>query len=94
MICQTGAGRYYYRGVGLGDGLSVGIDDPVPTGASFVATDNGVRYQVSPSALVITQGFSVLSDEDERAIATGVDASIWPRKELALPYKQKRLAES
>ena len=28
---------------------------------------------------------------DERAIATTVDASIWPRKELALLYKQKQL---
>lgn len=62
-ICQTGAGRYYYRGVGLGNGLSVEIDDPVPTGAGFVATNNGVRYEVSPSALVITQGSSVLSNE-------------------------------
>ena len=55
--------RYYYRGVGLGNGLSVEIDDPVPTGAGFVATNNGVRYEVSPGALVITQGSSVLSNE-------------------------------
>ena len=63
VICETGAGRFYYRGVGLGNGLSVEIEDPVQTGAGFFATNNGVRYSVSPGALVITQGSSVLSNE-------------------------------
>jgi hypothetical protein len=63
VICETGVRRYYYRGVGLKNGLSVEIDDPVQTGPGFVATNNGVRYSVSPGALVITQGSSVLSNE-------------------------------
>jgi hypothetical protein len=50
-------------GVGLQNGLSVEIDDPVQPGAGFVATNNGVQYSVSPGALVITQGSSVLSSE-------------------------------
>jgi hypothetical protein len=63
VICQTGVGRFYYKGVGLQNGLSVEIDDPVQTGAAFVATNNGVQYSLSPTALIITQGSTVLSDE-------------------------------
>ena len=29
VICQTGVGRFYYKGAGLQNGLSVEIDDPV-----------------------------------------------------------------
>ena len=33
VICDTGAGRYYYKGVGLRNGgLSVVNEDPVATG--------------------------------------------------------------
>lgn len=63
VICQTGIGRLYYKGVGLQNGLSVEVDDPVPTGATFVATNNGVQYSLSPTALIITQGSTVLSNE-------------------------------
>jgi hypothetical protein len=45
------------------NGLSVQIDDPVQTGAGFIATNNGAQYSVSPGALVITQGSSVPSNE-------------------------------
>jgi hypothetical protein len=63
VICQTGAGRFYYKGVGLQNGLPVEIEDPVQTGAAFVATNNGVQYSLSPAALTITQGSTVLSNE-------------------------------
>jgi hypothetical protein len=63
VICETGAGRFYYRGVGLQNGLSVEIDDPVQSGAGFVATNNGIQYSVSPGALLISQGSNVLSNE-------------------------------
>jgi hypothetical protein len=63
VICQTGVGRFYYRGLGLQNGLSVEIDDPIRSGAGFVATNNGVQYSVSPTALTITQGSKVLSSE-------------------------------
>jgi hypothetical protein len=63
VICQTGVGRFYYRGFGLQNGASVEIDDPIRSGAGFVATDNGVQYSVSPDALTITQGSKVLSNE-------------------------------
>lgn len=48
VICETGVGRFYYKGFGLQNGQSVEIDDPVQTGAAFVATNNGVQYSVSP----------------------------------------------
>ena len=64
VICETGAGRYYYKGIRLQNGgLSVEIDDPTQTGSGFVATNNGEQYSVSPGALVITQGSRVLSNE-------------------------------
>jgi hypothetical protein len=63
VICETGVGRFYYRGVGLQNGLSAEIDDPISTGAAFIATNNGVQYSISPSALTITQGSTVLSNE-------------------------------
>ena len=63
VICQTGLGRLYYKGVGLKNGLSVEIDDPVHTGAAFVAANNGVQYSLSRTALIITQGSTMLSNE-------------------------------
>jgi hypothetical protein len=63
VVCQTGVGRYYYRGTGLVNGLSVEIDDPVRSGGAFVATNNGMQYTLSPKALTVTQGSKVLSAE-------------------------------
>lgn len=63
VICQTGVGRFYYRGFGLSNGLSIEIDDPVHSGAGFVATNNGAQYSLSPDALTITLGSKVLSRE-------------------------------
>lgn len=63
VICQTGVGRFYYRGFGLSNRQSVEIDDPTPSGTTFTATNNGVQYLLSPDALTITQGSVVLSRE-------------------------------
>jgi hypothetical protein len=63
VICETGVGRFYYKGFGLQNGQSVEIDDPVQTGAAFVATNNGVQYLVSPTELTITHGSTMLSNE-------------------------------
>jgi hypothetical protein len=41
--------------------LSVEIEDPVQTGAAFVATNNGVQYSLSPAGLIITEGLTVVS---------------------------------
>jgi len=63
VICETGVGRLYYKGVGLQNGLGVEIDDPVHAAGGFSVTNIGVLYRLSPNALVITEGGSTLSDE-------------------------------
>ena len=63
VICQTGVGRLYYKGFGLENRLSVEIADPVRSGATYVATNDGFQYSASPDGLVITQGPTVLSKE-------------------------------
>jgi serine/threonine-protein kinase len=58
VMCQTGAGRYYYKGVRVSDGTSIELDDPVPTGSGFVVTNptDGTQYRVTSSALTIVDG--------------------------------------
>ena len=63
VICETGAGRYYYKGVRTDDGAAIEIDDPVPSGDGFTVTNAGVQYRISSSALVISEGSTVLTEE-------------------------------
>ncbi len=63
VICETGVGRLYYKGVRLSDGASVEIDDPVRTNTGFAVTNAGVQYSLSPEALVITEGSNQLASE-------------------------------
>jgi serine/threonine-protein kinase len=58
VVCQTGVGRYYYQGVRISDGAAISVDDPVPNGSGFVATNagNGTQYRVTPTALTIVGG--------------------------------------
>lgn len=63
VICQTGVGRYYYRGYGLVNGKSIEIDDPKRNGSGFIASNNGVQYLLDSQALTITEGSEVLSHE-------------------------------
>ncbi|QDQ96732.1 hypothetical protein [Tomitella fengzijianii] len=63
VICRTGVGRFYYKGVRLEDGAAIEIDDPVPSGSGFAATNDGVEYTISPGALVITQDATRLAEE-------------------------------
>ncbi|MCU1648616.1 MAG: Non-specific serine/threonine protein kinase, partial [Nocardia sp.] len=42
VICRTGVGRYYYKGVRISDGAGIDLDDPVPDGSGgFTATNPG-----------------------------------------------------
>ncbi|ALG84231.1 hypothetical protein [Gordonia phthalatica] len=63
VICQVGtqAGRYYYKGAAGGNDIEIGY--PVRSGDTFVATNKGVEYVVSPSSLIIRQNGTVLSQE-------------------------------
>ena len=63
VVCETGAGRYYYKGVRTNDGAAIEIDDPVPSSDGFTATNAGVQYSISSSALVISEGSTVLAEE-------------------------------
>lgn len=63
VVCETGAGRYYYKGVRPEDGAAIEIDDPAPSGDGFAATNAGVQYRISPSSLVITEGSTLLAEE-------------------------------
>ncbi|MDG3015839.1 hypothetical protein [Speluncibacter jeojiensis] len=63
VVCETGVGRYYYKGVRVSDGAGIEIDDPVRSGSGFVATNNGVQYTLNSNALTITKGSTQLSDE-------------------------------
>ncbi|MCD2116468.1 MULTISPECIES: hypothetical protein [Rhodococcus] len=63
VVCETGAGRYYYKGVRTNDGAAIEIDDPAPSGDGFTATNAGVQYSISSRALVISEGSTVLAEE-------------------------------
>lgn len=63
VVCETGVGRYYYKGVRLEDGAAIEIDDPVRTGSGFTATNNGVQYSLDSTALEITDGSKELASE-------------------------------
>ena len=63
VICETGAGRLYYKELGLDSGLPIEIDDPMRIGTGFLVTNEGVQYSLSRAGLVITQGSEVLSYE-------------------------------
>ncbi len=55
VVCQTGVGRYYYKGVRVSDGSGITLDDPVRTSAGFTATNgaDATQYTVSASSLTI-----------------------------------------
>lgn len=63
VVCQTGVGRYYYKGLRASDGSTIELDDPTPTGTGFVALNGKVRYTIDPNSLVISEGGGVLATE-------------------------------
>ncbi|MCL2533417.1 MAG: DUF4190 domain-containing protein [Nocardiaceae bacterium] len=63
VVCETGVGRYYYKGVRRTDGSSIELDDPTATGGGFVAVNGKVRYVLGPNSLAIMEGTTVLANE-------------------------------
>ncbi|MFI9510552.1 serine/threonine-protein kinase [Nocardia sp. NPDC052566] len=66
VVCQTGVGRFYYKGLAVSNGNGIELDDPVPTGnGGFTATNpkDGTEYRISSRALIIVQGGAVVSNE-------------------------------
>ncbi|MFE3289767.1 hypothetical protein [Rhodococcus sp. NPDC059234] len=62
-ICQTGTGGLYYRAVRLSDGATIELDGPLRIGDLFVVTNGSTSYSLSPGALVITRGTTILARE-------------------------------
>jgi hypothetical protein len=63
VICESYAGRFYYKGLGLRDGRSVEVENFVRAEDKFTALNSGVRCFVSPAALIITRGPATIIDE-------------------------------
>jgi hypothetical protein len=63
VICQSYTGRFYFKGFGLQNGLSVEVENFVQVDDGFTASDNGVQRVVDPVALTITKGPATVSVE-------------------------------
>jgi hypothetical protein len=61
-ICRTAAGQYQYRGVRVSDGAKL-ILPATQSGGGFVATNDGITYVVTASALTVSTGNTVLRQE-------------------------------
>ena len=57
VVCGTGAGNYYYRGVRLSDGAGIELANAVRSSGGFDVTNptDGTRYQIRPNGLTIVQ---------------------------------------
>jgi hypothetical protein len=63
VICESYTGRFYYKGFGLQNGLSVEVENFVRVDDRFTASNIGVQYLVSPAALIIAKGPATVSIE-------------------------------
>lgn len=63
VICETGAGSYYYRAYQTKNGNAIEISFPTRTPSGWQATNKGVTYDLTPSSLTITKAGKVLMDE-------------------------------
>ncbi|MBH0780973.1 serine/threonine-protein kinase [Nocardia bovistercoris] len=66
VVCRTGVGRYYYKGVRNSDNLGIELDDPVPTGdGGFTVTNrkDGTQYVISPTGLTVVQNGRTVASE-------------------------------
>lgn len=63
VVCQTGVGRFYYKGLRQSDGSMIELDDPTRSGTGFVAVNGKVRYSLGPNSLVISEDGNVLTNE-------------------------------
>lgn len=55
-ICQTSGGGYQYRGVRVSDGATLVVAATKTAGNTFIATNDGATYTVTPQALSVTVG--------------------------------------
>ncbi len=64
VVCQTGAGRYYYMGRRDRDEAAIELDDPRRTGTGFTASNGPVKYVLDADTLTIVDRGDVVSVED------------------------------
>ena len=57
VVCQTGSGNFYYRGVRLSDSADIQLNNAMRSAGGFDVTNpaDGTRYQVRPNELAIVQ---------------------------------------
>lgn len=63
VVCETGVGRYYYKGERLSDGAAIELDDPIRMRDGFAAQNDDVTYQLGSSGLTITRSGTELGYE-------------------------------
>ncbi|PRC43215.1 hypothetical protein C6A85_000000106490 [Mycobacterium sp. ITM-2017-0098] len=68
VICNEGLGIYTYKGLRLKDNARIDLPGVVPTPTGFSVTNNGTRYDITRSGLVIYTDGDVYT---EPAIASG-----------------------
>ncbi|ORI19437.1 serine/threonine protein kinase [Rhodococcus sp. 1163] len=68
VVCETGVGRYYYKGVRITDAAGIELDDPRPSAGGFLAINpaDGTQYRLDRSSLTIVSGGEVLAEEPMR----------------------------
>ena len=73
VICRTGPGSFYYRGVRLSDGAGIELPNAVRSSGGFDVTNpvDGTRYEIRPDALTITVGGRVAASESMIQYASG-----------------------
>ena len=62
-ICQTSAGAYQYRGVRVRDGAKLIVAAKKASDGTYTATNDGVTYTVSSTALTVSLGKETLRSE-------------------------------
>ena len=72
-MCESGPGKYYYRGERLRDGANLQLANAAPSGGGYTATNpaDGARYEVQPDMLTILSRGGV--DSAEPALEYGSD---------------------
>ena len=65
VVCQTGPGNYYYRGLRLSDSASIELANAVRSSQGFDVTNpvDGTRYQIRPTDISITSPGDQVSSE-------------------------------
>jgi serine/threonine-protein kinase len=64
IVCQNGAGNFYYRAVRLSDGASIQLANAVRSSGGFDVTNpvDGTRYEVRPDRVNIISGQTASSE--------------------------------